>query len=74
MVGFCFNCEEVVNLFLKDVEVVVQEILFFILVLELNKFLIFGSREWLKKFCKLKKVEILMLCLFSYVMSIIVVI
>lgn len=38
MVGFCFKCEEVVKVFIEEVEVVIQEVLSVFLVLELNKF------------------------------------
>lgn len=70
MAGFRFNCEEAANLFLKDVEAAVQEILSSTSAPELNKLPSSSSRERLKKFRKLKKVEISTPCLFSHVTSI----
>ena len=70
MAGFRFNCEEAANLFLKDVEAAVQEVLSCTSVPELNKIPSSSSRERLKKFRKLKKVEISTPCLFSHVTSI----
>ena len=70
MAGFRFNCEEAAKLFLKDVEAAVQEILSSTSAPELNKLPSSSSRERLKKFRKLKKVEISTPCLFSHVTSI----
>lgn len=70
MAGFRFNCEEAANVFLKDVEASVQEILSSTSAPELNKLPNSSSRERLKKFRKLKKVEISTPCLFSHVTSI----
>lgn len=70
MAGFRFNCEEAANVFLKDVEAAVQENSSSTSAPELNKLPNSSSRERLKKFRKLKKVEISTPCLFSHVTSI----
>ncbi|KAJ7337934.1 hypothetical protein OS493_008093 [Desmophyllum pertusum] len=61
---------EAANVFLKDVETAVQEVLAAASAPELNKLPSSSSRERLKKFRKLKKVEISTPCLFSHVTSI----
>lgn len=70
MAGFRFNCEEAASVFLRDVEAAVQEHLSATSAPELNKLPSSTSRERLKKFRKLKKVEISTPCLFSHVTSI----
>jgi len=70
MAGFRFNCEEAANAFLKDVEAAVEEALTAASAPELNKLQTSNGKEKVKKFRKLKKVEISTPCLFSHVTSI----
>lgn len=70
MAGLRFNCEDAANVFLKDVEAAVQEVLSSSSAPELNKLQPTVSKERFKKFRKLKKVEISTPCLFSHVTSI----
>lgn len=70
MAGFRFNCEEAANSFLKDVEAAVEEALTAASAPELNKLQTSNGKEKVKKFRKLKKVEISTPCLFSHVTSI----
>ncbi|KAK2565056.1 hypothetical protein P5673_010961 [Acropora cervicornis] len=70
MAGLRFNNEDAARVFLKEVQDAVQEVLSVSSVPELNKPQPNVNKERLKKFRKLKKVEISTPCLFSHVTSI----
>ena len=70
MAGIRFNCEDSANTFLKSVIDAVEENSTAASAPELNKLSTHTSKERLKKFRKLKKVEISTPCLFSHVTSI----
>ncbi|XP_068711798.1 uncharacterized protein [Montipora capricornis] len=70
MAGLRFKCEEAAKVFIQEVEAAIQEVLSASSAPELNKPQPNGNKERLKKFRKLKKVEISTPCLFSHVTSI----